>query len=112
MAFQFIPVLKALVPIVASATGLGSWLANRTSDKKQDAEQRLADLENALLQQNATLTQLAEQVQVLTGHLAEKEEQIVRLQRSSVIPWIALFVALAALVAAGFALADSLGIGY
>lgn len=96
MAFQFIPALKALAPIVASATGLGSWLANRSQDKSRGMEQRIGELETAVQEQAKMLGRLAEQVQVLAGQLQEKEEQILRLRRGAAVSWMALILALAA----------------
>ena len=100
MAIQIIPILKALAPLVANASGI---VANMKSSKTTaDTEEKIKRLEEGAIRAGELLSAITEQVEAIAQALREQvelnEAYAKRAKRAMGVAWAAMGVAVVAVV--------------
>lgn len=103
MAIQIIPIIKALTPLIASASGIVATLGERKSHPKSGAsEERIKKLEEDLLRMGEVVASALEQLQATANELRVQtelnESQESRLRFSAIFSVIALCLSVAAII--------------
>lgn len=106
MAFQIIPILRALAPLVGASSSIVSSIAQRRrSGETLETDERLQQLENDVVATGKVLASLAEQVQALAQEL---DQRAARLEaREQRVKWM-FTTSIIALIASVSALGMSL----
>ena len=102
MAIHIIPILKALAPLVANASGV---VANLSSTKTAaGSDEKIRRLEEGAIKAGELLSAITEQTEAIARELkaqAEINEALERrARRATVVAWAAVAIALAALALA------------
>lgn len=103
MAIQIIPIIKALTPLIASASGIVATLGERQSHPKSGAaDERIKKLEEDLLRMGEVVASALEQLQATANELRVQtelnESQESRLRFAGIFSIIALCLSVAAIV--------------
>jgi hypothetical protein len=103
MAIQIIPIIKALTPLIASASGIVATLGERRSLPKSGApEERIKKLEEDLLRMGEVVASALEQLQATANELRVQtelnESQESRLRFLAIFSVISLCLSVAAIV--------------
>jgi hypothetical protein len=103
MAIQILPIIKALTPLIASASGIVATLGERQSHPKSGgADERIKKLEDDLLRMGEVVASALEQLQATANELRVQtelnESQESRLRFAAIFSVIALCLSVAAIV--------------
>lgn len=95
MAIQIIPILKALAPLVANASGI---VANMKSSKTTaDTEEKVRRLEEGAIRAGELLSAITEQVEAIAQALREQAELneacLKQAKRATSVAWTAIGIA-------------------
>jgi hypothetical protein len=103
MAIQIISIIKAITPLIASASGIVATLGERQAHSKSvAAEERIKKLEEDLLRMGEVVASSLEQLQATVNELRVQtelnESQESRLRFAGIFSIIALCLSVAAIV--------------
>lgn len=100
MAIQIVPIIKALTPLIANASGIAAAVSKRRREGQEiRSEEEIRRIEDDLIRTGEVLSALGEQVRALAEEMRLQAEAQLRLRKR--LNWAVAVAACAGLLAAG-----------